>query len=304
MTREFYYPSCGVGNIRAKCWEPERVPSAIVQIVHGIAEHIDRYDAFASALNADDVLVVAQDHMGHGKSCQTGSAKGYFHGGWFAAVADTVQLMEHTMRLYPNTPYFLFGHSMGSFMVRTILAKYPDCEIAGCVVCGTGWMPDSVISAGKQVSNMICRFCGEQNPSKFLQRMMFGSYNKRVEHPRTAYDWLTRSSAVVDAYIADPDCGFTVSAGLVRDMLSGIQYIQKSKTLKQMNPKIPVLFIAGGDDPVGNYAEGVKRAVMEFQKAGMKKVSCHIYPLCRHEILSEINRQDIFNDVVCWIKET
>ncbi|MBQ8358924.1 MAG: alpha/beta fold hydrolase, partial [Oscillospiraceae bacterium] len=257
MIRDFYYPSCGAGSIRARCWEPHSPPCGIVQLVHGIAEHVERYDDFAAFLNAQGYLVVAQDHMGHGKSGGEQLAKGYFYGGWFSAVADTYRLTQDTMLRYPNVPYIIFGHSMGSFIARTILAKYPDSGISGCIICGTGWMPDAVLAMGRSLAAVTAKLCGEDKPSKLLHRVMFGSYNSRVAHPRTACDWLTRDQKVVDAYVADPACGFVASAGLARDMLTGLQYIQKEDTLEKMNRMTPVFFIAGGDDPVGNYGAGV-----------------------------------------------
>ena len=302
MVKDFYYCSCGAGLIRTRQWEPAEPPCGVVQLIHGIAEHVERYDGFASYLNTLGYLVVAQDHMGHGKSGGNALARGYFFGGWFAAADDTYQLLKDTMSKYPAMPYVLFGHSMGSFLARTILAKYPDSGISGCIICGTGWMPDAVLGMGKSTANMICKLCGEENPSKLLQSLMFGSYNKRVEHPRTSFDWLTRDAHMVDAYVSDPNCGFVASAGLARDMLTGMQYIQKPETLSQMNHDLPVLFVAGSDDPVGNYGVGVMDAVDEFKKAGMQNVSSKLYPLCRHEILNEINKDEVYQDIGIWIQ--
>ena len=132
---------------------------------------------------------------------------------------------------------------------------------------------------------------------------MFGGYNKKVEHPRTEFDWLTRDAKMVDAYIAHPMCGFTASAGLLRELVRGLRYIEKEENLNAMNREVPVFFIAGGDDPVGSYGKGVRKAAKAFQKAGMQDVSLRIYPLCRHEILNEINREEIFEDVGQWLKE-
>jgi len=302
MVRDFYYPSCGAGNIRARYWEPEQKPLAIVQLVHGIAEHVERYDPFAAWLNDQGYLVVAQDHMGHGKTCNDSQPKGYFHGGWFSAAEDTYALLRSTMERFPKIPYILFGHSMGSFLVRTILAKYPNSGIAGCIICGTGWMPDIVLGAGKLVSSAVCKLGGEDKPSRLLQTMMFGSYNQRIEHHRTDFDWLTRDTRIVDAYISDPDCGFIASAGLVRDMMSGMRYNQKPATLARMDKSLPVFFIAGGEDPVGSCGDGVKIAVQKFKDSGMQNVSCKIYPLCRHEILNELNKEEVFRDIHNWLR--
>ena len=133
--------------------------------------------------------------------------------------------------------------------------------------------------------------------------MIFGGYNKKVEHPRTAFDWLTRDAAIVDAYIAHPLCGFTASAGLLREMMKGMHFIEQPENLAQMKKDLPVFFIAGGDDPVGSYGKGVHTCADVFRKAGMTDVSVRIYPLCRHEILNEINRQEVYADVVKWIEK-
>ena len=190
---------------------------------------------------------------------------------------------------------------MGSFMARTILCRYPECDLAGAIICGTGWQPRAVLPGGIALSRLVCKKDGEQNPSEKLQGLIFGGFNKRVEHPRTSFDWLSRDQQNVDDYIAHPLCGFVASAGLLRDMMMGIQYDEMPESLGKMNKALPVFFIAGGDDPVGNYGKGVRQAEAAFRKAGMEKVDCRIYPLCRHEILNEINREEIYADIGRWL---
>ena len=241
--------------------------------------------------------------MGHGQSINGDGIQGYFHGGWFTAIEDTMQLMNDTMAAYHGVPYVLFGHSMGSFLARTILCKYPDCGISAAIICGTGWQPTFALPALIKVVESICKKTGESNPSEKLQGMVFGSYNKKVEHPRTAYDWLTRDNKIVDAYIAHPLCGYTASCGLLRDMMKGFAYIQNREHLARMRKDLPVFFIAGGDDPVGNYGKGVHQTADAFRKAGMTDVSVRVYPLCRHEILNEINKEEIYEDVAQWIRD-
>lgn len=303
MHKELYFDSCGAGKIHVDIWEPEGSVRGIVQIVHGIAEYGKRYEDFANYLNSLDFLVVAEDHMGHGKSIDENENIGYFTGGWFCAVQDTYQLLMQMMDQYPGVPYILFGHSMGSFFARTILAKHPDCGITGAVICGTGWQPAAVLKAGIGISKAICKSKGAKKPSMTLQKIAFGSYNRKVEHPRTDYDWLSRMNNVVDAYVEDPLCGFIPSAGLIRDMLLGINFIQDNKNLQKMNKSLPVLFVAGGDDPVGNYGEGVRKTAKKFKTVGMENVTTQIYPLCRHEILNEMNKADIYRDISNWMNK-
>ena len=301
MRTEHYFDSHGEGRIHYLRWAPEGTPKAVVQIVHGIAEYALRYDAFARYLNSLGVLVVAEDHMGHGKSMDTGT-RGYFAGGWSAAVADTYRLMELTKTEFPDIPYVLFGHSMGSFMTRTFLARYPQSGLRGAVICGTGWMSGAVLYVGKLAGSTVCAFCGDRKPSEALQGIAFGSYNKQIPDARTPYDWLNRDAAQVDAYIADPLCGFTASAGLLRDMLGGMIYNQKKQTLQAMEKALPVLFIAGEADPVGDYGKGVQKAAEAFREAGMENVTLKLYPQARHEILNEINQQEVYRDVSDWMQ--
>lgn len=302
MRTDHYFDSCGAGKIHFCRWTPDGEPKAVLQIVHGIAERVERYDHFANYLNSLGYLVVAEDHMGHGKSLDENGVRGYFHGGWFAAIDDTCRLMKDTMAEFPGLPYVLFGHSMGSFMARTILAKYPECGISAAIICGTGWMPTAALPVMVKVMEAICKKNGEQKPVQQLHDMVFGGYNKQIPNPRTEKDWLTRNEAVVDAYIADPMCGFVASCGLMRDMVKGFHYNQQPKNLKNMKKHLPVFFIAGGEDPVGPYGKGVEQAAAAFKKAGMINVACKIYPGCRHEILNELNQDEVYQDISTWLE--
>ena len=302
MRTDEFYASKGVGQIHVCRWMPDEPPVAVLQIVHGIAEYVERYDEFANYMNRQGFIVVAEDHMGHGKSINGGGIQGYFHGGWFTAVDDSYELLRRTKAEFPALPYVLLGHSMGSFMTRTLLCKYPDCGISAAVICGTGWQPEPVLDTGIAICSVVCNRIGEQAASERLQNLVFSSYNKRVEHPQTAFDWICRDRKVVSDYVADPLCGFTATGGLLREMLGGIRFIQQPKNLAAMNKQLPVFFIAGGDDPVGSYGNGVHKAAAAFQKAGMQDVNCTIYPLGRHEILNEINRQEVYADVSGWCK--
>lgn len=294
---DFYYPSCGKGIIHGCRWEPEGKVRGVVQIIHGIAEYAQRYKPFARYLNALGYLVVAEDHMGHGKSGGKDTVPGYFYGGWFSAVEDSYQLLQSTRAEFPQVPYVLLGHSMGSFMTRTLLICHPEAPLAGAIICGTGWMPEAVLHTGLTAAKLACRFGEEAKTNAMLHKMMFGTYNRKVEHPRTEFDWLNRDARQVDAYIADPMCGFQETVGLARDMLSGMLFNQNMENLRKMPKQLPVHFVAGGDDPVGDYGKGVRKTFEKFQDVGMERVSCKIYPLCRHELLNEINRQEIFGEL-------
>lgn len=304
MRTDHYYSSCGAGKIHYCKWTPEQPPKAVIQLVHGIAEYITRYDRFANYLNDLGFVVVGEDHMGHGDSIGEDGIRGYFHGGWFNGVQDTYQLLEDTKKEYPDLPYVLFGHSMGSFMVRTILAKYPESGISAAIICGTGWQPSFALPALIKVLEGICKKNGEETPNQKIHDLVFGGYNKRIPNPRTTKDWLSRDEEIVDRYVADPSCGFVASCGLMRDMIIGIRYVQTPANLANMKKYLPVLFIAGDADPVGPYGKGVEKAAKAFRKSGMVNVTVKLYPEARHEILNEINYREVFEDIREWLDKT
>lgn len=302
MRQDFYFSSKGKGKIHAIRWTPNGKIRGIVQIVHGIADYAERYGPFADYLNNLGFVVTGEDHMGHGQSIEGGSTRGYFHGGWFAAIADTCQLMKDTMAEYPNLPYVLFGHSMGSFMARTILCSQPDSGIAAAVICGTCWQPKPLLPPVIGMCKVVCRITGEEVPSEFLQSLAFGSYNKKIDHPHTPYDWISRDEKIVNDYNADPLCGFTPCAGLLRDMMIGLNYAETENNLSCMRKDLPVLIIGGEADPVGLYGKSVPAAAAAFRKAGVLDVSQKLYSGARHEILNEINRDEVFADISSWIE--
>lgn len=273
----------------------------MVQIVHGIVEYVERYDHFANFLTGQGFAVVAEDHMGHGQSVNGNGIQGYFHGGWFSAVEDTYRLLKNTEAEYPDIPYILLGHSMGSFMTRTILYLHPDSGIHGAILSGTCWQPAFAMPAIVKIMETACNRIGETNVSEKLLNLVFGGYNSRVEHQRTELDWVCRDKTVVDTHPMMQ--GLAPKAGLLRDMMIGIRAIEQEENLAKMKKDLPVLFVAGGEDPVGNYGRGVRRCAAAFGKTGMMDVSLRIYPLCRHEILNEINKEEIYEDILQWIEK-
>lgn len=303
MKKDIYFDSCGAGKIRGCIWEPEGQIKGVIQIVHGIAEHMDRYDHMAAFFNQHGFLVVGEDHMGHGLSVQEEADKGCFYGSWHNVVKDTYQLLQIVHKEHPDVPYYIFGHSMGSFITRTLLYTYPDAPISGCILSGTAWMPGIVLGAGKAIAGLICKLKGDKHRSTLLQGLMFGSYNSKIKEPRTEYDWLSCDPTVADSYIADPMCGFVTSAGLLRQMLTGMIYNQNRKNLVKMNKSLPVHFLAGDQDPVGDYGKGVQTAFEKFKAAGLENVSCRLYAGCRHEVHNEAIAEEMFRDVLNFISE-
>jgi len=296
--------SCnGKTNIHVRRCVPEGTPRAILQISHGIAEHVERYDAFAAFLAERGILVAANDHLGHGQSIGDPAELGFFseHGGWELAVGDMRKLYESVRTEYPDLPYFLFGHSMGSFLARTYLIKYRS-GLAGAVICGTGQQSAPLVAAGLALGKLEIRKHGAMYHSAKLNDIAFGNYNKCFEVRRTLNDWLSRDEAAVDRYIEDPLCGFIPSAGLFTDMMEGISFIGKRKNIERMKKDLPVFMISGDMDPVGENGKGVLRVYNAFLAAGMTDVTLKMYHECRHELLNELNRDEVMHDILDWLE--
>ena len=281
---------------------PDAEPRAIVQIIHGIAEYIDRYDEFMSFLADNGIIAVGTDHLGHGKSIESEEQTGFFayDNGWDYAVRDEEVLRLAMHENYPELPIIVFGHSMGSFMARTLLIRYPDAFNAA-IISGTGNQGAALVNGGLFMGNLVTGLKGAHHYSKFLNNLAFGSYNKIYDNPKTEYDWLSRDEANVQKYIDDPLCGFIPSCSLFRDMMTGVKFITNKKNLTAMNKDMPVYFMSGDMDPVGECGKGVQKAYNNFLEAGMKDVSIKLYPGGRHEMLNEINKDEVYTDILAWL---
>ena len=299
---EFMMKSAGGGRIRCGIWKPVAEPRGIVQLAHGIAEHICRYDAFARYLTGRGFVVVAEDHMGHGGSISEECPQGYFHGGWLTAVEDVYALMQKTCQQYPGVPYFLLGHSMGSFMARTFLFQYPDSGIDGVIISGTAWQPSFMLTAGLALCGIEARRYTEKGQSPLIRNLIFGSYNKQFKDAKTPNDWISSDAEIVAAYTADPACGFMPTIGLAREMLRGIRMIQDKGNLAKMKKDLPVYIFSGALDPVGANGKGVLQTESAFRAVGMRDVVCKLYPNGRHEMLNEVNREEVYADTLRWIE--
>ncbi len=290
-------------NIYVRQWLPDGTPIGVVQICHGIAEHIQRYDDFAKYLAEHGFVVAGNDHLGHGKSVSKAEDLGYFgeNGGWELVVGDIRKLYERLREQYRSLPIFIFGHSMGSFLTRTYLIRYHDGP-DGAIISGTGQQGGLLLGFGLTYANGSIRHHDTKHISKRLNALAFMGYNSRIKPVRTPFDWLSRDTAQVDKYVADPLCGFDSSSGVFRDMLTGVKYISSPKNLERMNKDLPVYFISGDGDPVGEYGKGVLRAYNGFLKAGLADVTLKLYHGGRHESLNEINKDEVYADVLAWLQ--
>ena len=303
---EFTFPSSdGQHQIYCSQWLPdEGQPKAVVQIVHGISEYVGRYDRLARFLADHGYAVCGEDHLGHGRTGKQDGSFGVFarRGGWELVTSDVRTLRKLMEEKFPDLPYFLLGHSMGSFLTRTYLCRYPG-EVSGAILSGTGQESSLLVGAGKMIASLIGLFKGYTYVSPLVHSLSLGAYNKQFAPNRTPSDWITRDEAVVDTYLADPFCQIKPSVSLYRDMLGGLQYIASPHALAQMDPDTPVYLYSGDRDPVGANGSGVKKVYGYFETHGTKDLSMKLYEGGRHEMHNELNREEVFTDVLTWLEQ-
>ena len=301
VIKEYSFPSkSGVANVYARCWMPEEGVKAIFQIAHGMAEHGNRYEDFASYLVGKGFAVVVNDHVGHGKSINSDDDLGYFgeSGGWDSFVEDERTLTEIVKKDFPDVPVVFFGHSMGSFIAREYILRYgTDERIKAAIFCGTsGKNPASGIAI--HLAGAIAKIKGSKHRSEFINKMAFGPYNKKCEG-RTPFDWLSTDTNQVDKYVADKYCGFLFTAAGYKDLFTVLTKVSGKDWYTGM-PDLPVLLTAGTDDPVGNYGKGVKQVHNDLVQAGKKDVTVKLYAGMRHEILNEKENLMVYEDIAAW----
>ena len=303
--RDFYYTSVnGKNSLHAIEWLPEGPVRACVQLVHGVSEYIDRYDRYANFLTEHGIAVVGNDHLGHGKSVASPEELGWFgeKNGWNLVVEDLKKLHMQQKAAYPDVPFFLFGHSMGSFLARTYIINYPR-DFDGVILSGTAWQPGYMCAAGLLLAGLEIRLHGTQYKSELLRKIAFGSYLNKIPDAKTENDWLTRDEQVVSAYCEDPLCGYTSAAGLMRDMMTGLNFIRKKKNIRKMAAETPVYILSGAEDPVGAWSKGVRKTEKAFRACGLKRTELKLYPGARHEILNELNREEVYADTLMWLEK-
>ena len=306
IKNEFYYPSVdGKTQIHAVEWKPETEIKGVIQIAHGVTEYILRYENFAEFFTQKGFVVVGNDHLGHGQSIAPNGKPMYFgpNGSWNFVVKDIDTCKQMTKKKYPNVPYMILGFSLGSFLVRTYLIDYAQEPLDGAIIMGTGYIPNFKIAIAKMMANKEAKKVGEENTSPVIKSLTFETYNKLFKPNRTAFDWLCSNEEALDEYIKDPLRGENYSAGLFREMLTGMQYTAELKNIQKMNKKMPIFLLSGDKDPVGEFGKGVIKTHEIFKKAGIEDVEIKLYPNLRHDILHEKCKDTIYNDIYIWLNK-
>ena len=304
LRKEFLLPSkTGLADVFARCWYPsDEKPKAIIQIAHGMAEHGERYEDFANFLCGKGFAVIVNDHIGHGKSVKSDDDLGYFgeNMGWDAFVEDERAFTELIIAEFPDTPLVFFGHSMGSFIAREYIRRYgTDKRIKAAIFCGTsGKNPASGIAI--PLAGTIAKIKGSRHKSNFINGVAFGTYNNKIPDAETAFDWLSSDKKEVKKYIDDKYCGFLFTAAGYKDLFTVLHTVSAKDWYSDVTNDIPILLIAGEEDPVGAYGKGVKQVYNNLKNAGKKDVTVKLYKGMRHEILNEVDRKTVYEDVAAW----
>jgi alpha-beta hydrolase superfamily lysophospholipase len=289
-------------SLAAMRWVP-RDPRAVIQISHGMAEHAARYAPFAVACAAAGLAVYAHDHRGHGGSIDDATPLGFYaeNGGWVKVVGDLDTVHRQARGEHPSLPVFLLGHSMGSFVARAYLLEH-GAQLSGAILSATGWRAGPMNQALRWVALRECRKHGPRAPSPLMTKLVFGAFNLPFLPARTSVDWLSRDPAAVDAYVADPLCGFDCSGQLWADLLAGSSAIEKAEDVPSRLPaSLRLLLIAGSNDPVSMGGIGHAQLARRYRAAGNEDVDDRRYPGGRHELLNETNRDEVSADIIGWI---
>lgn len=301
---EFYFDSRDNDTkLHAARWMPDSENVAgIVQIVHGMAEYVERYEELAAYLTDRNFVVTGEDHLGHGKSVPEGGQQGYFceQDPATVVVRDVHRLKKMTQELYPGVPYFILGHSMGSFIARNYICRY-GTGIDGVLILGTGMQSAGLLLASKTVAAIEGAFRGQRHVSRMMDKAAFGAYNRRIAEKRTDYDWLSRDEERVDAYIADPDCGFVFTVNGFKTLFELISRAKKPENLRKIPAELPIFMASGAEDPVGNYGKGVEKAYRSLQGVGVRDLTLKLYPEDRHELMNEPDREQVMADIAEWL---
>lgn len=280
-------------------------PKAVVVILHGMSEHGMRYHPFVEFLSHQGYAAFFHDHRGHGESPLVGGGLGHMgdEDSWNLALDDCRRVLAEAEERFSDTPLVLFGHSMGSFMAQQLMGEHPG-RFAAVILSGSNGKPPLLAQAGRLVTRAERVRLGPRGRSTILKELSFSTFNKAFAPNRTDSDWISRDEKMVDAYVDDPLCGHDASVQMWLDLLDALPKLTSKAHLGRIPSELPILLIAGDDDPVGDFGKGVRRLEQSYRHAGMRHVSIRLYSKGRHEMLNETNRDDVMRDIGEWLDIT
>lgn len=289
-------------RIFVRIYEPAGEVIGRFHILHGMGEHSGRYDAFATLLSELGYFVTLHDHRGHGKTAEINGKLGYFadENGFNRVVEDVYEVIQNVRYDYKPVPIYIFGHSMGSFIARRFIQLYSDI-VDGCILCGTG-ATTSLHKLGNVVAKTMARTKGKDAKGTLMNELSLGGFNKQFKNTKTGYDWLTSDQDEIQKYIDDPLCGFIATNQFFVDLTDGLLLINQKEENERIGKDLPILLISGSVDPVGLNGKGVYKVANQLKNAGLQNVVIYLFEGMRHEILNEVNREQVYNVVTRWLK--
>lgn len=282
------------------CWSVPQKPQGILQIFHGMAEHAQRYTEFAQYLNKEGFTVYACDMRGHGRTGELNSDSCHMdRDGFSGSIEDQALLMEKIVQEYPGIPLVVLGHSFGSFLAQEFIKHYGN-KISGVILSGSSLMKGADISAAYFLSRLTM-VSGNRKPGRLLNKLSFGSYNKAIKSPSSEFSWLSRDEKIVREYDEDHFCGNVLSNGFFNCFLGGLYKLYDG--MDKVPLELPIYIMSGDEDPVGKYGIGAKKLYDVYRKLGVTDLRIKLYPGARHEIINEIDREDVYQDILQWLTE-
>lgn len=289
-------------NLNVIIWETEKEPIGVLQIVHGMAEYIDRYDNFAKYMTEHGFNVIGHDHLGHGHSVSDERDYGFFaeENGDKIIIEDMHSVTQYAREKWEELPNFILGHSMGSFCLRQYLTKYSN-DVFGAIIMGTGWIPSAAALLGKTIATNTCKSKGSHTVNPLLIKLTIEPYNKPFAPARTNCDWLSRDEKQVDLYVNDKLCGFDFTAGAYKDFFTILEKNAKNRQLIGMRKSLPILITSGSVDPVGG-KKACEKLNAQYKRCGIDDVTLKLWENDRHEILNELDKSDVYQYIYNWLK--
>lgn len=285
------------------CWNNVKEPKGVIQLFHGMAEHAGRYSRFAAYLNNKGYIVYADDHRGHGKTAGSIEELGYIGDDGFNRIVEDEHIITRMVQeKHDGLPIIVFGHSFGSFLAQEYIIRFGS-EIRAAVICGSAARTGPEVVVGRLLASLQKGIFGHRRKAKLIERLSFGTYNKRIKDSISTFAWLSRDDSEVKKYEEDILCGTVFSAGFYYYLFKAFSKLYIKDRLLQIPKNLPILLIAGEEDPVGGYGKLVKKLKEIYDCIGIKDVQLKLYSGGRHEILNEVNREEIFSDIEKWLSD-
>lgn len=293
------------GSLSAVIWQPEQEVKAVLQITHGMTEHMGRYETLASDLCSQGIAVAGFDLRGHGKNPGNPETASFGEGGWDASIEDMHLFFGELQSRFPGIPHYMLGFSLGSFLLREYLGKYPE-GVSGAIIAGTGHQPGWLLSLMMAIVKGEFKKAGFNGTTDLVKQLSFGTYNQKFKPNRTEADWLCSDADTLDQYLADSLVRKNISAGLFWELLGSMKRTGKAESYTGWNRKMPVLLLYGTEDPVGDSGKGVPRLCGLMRKAGLQAVDCRQFPGARHDIFHEESAgtaESVRRCIADWLEE-